>query len=41
MYSILTPYFGEDIIFTQKVLGLENDDGISVLYYLKKIYPGK
>jgi callose synthase len=30
----------EDVLYTRKALETENEDGISILYYLQKIYPG-
>eukprot|EP00250_Pteridium_aquilinum_P011202 c19900_g2_i1 orf=287-6166(-) len=38
-FSVLTPYFEEDVLFTRKGLEEENEDGVSILYYLQKIYP--
>lgn len=38
-FSVLTPYFEEDILFTHRGLEDENEDGVSILYYLQKIYP--
>lgn len=38
-FSVLTPYDGEEVVYTQKGLLLDNDDGVSILYYLQKIYP--
>ncbi|KAJ7537160.1 hypothetical protein O6H91_12G100700 [Diphasiastrum complanatum] len=38
-FSVLTPYYNEEIIYTKKTLHEENEDGISVLFYLQKIYP--
>ncbi|EFJ23784.1 glucan synthase like 4 [Selaginella moellendorffii] len=40
-FSVLTPYYSEDIVFTKEQLHLENEDGVSILFYLQKIYPGK
>ena len=38
--SVLTPYYTEEILYTRKALEEENEDGVSILYYLQKIYPG-
>ncbi|KAJ7537052.1 hypothetical protein O6H91_12G095000 [Diphasiastrum complanatum] len=38
-FSVLTPYYDEDVIFTKSQLYEENEDGISILFYLQKIYP--
>ena len=39
--SVLTPYYEEKILYTRKELEDKNDDGVSILFYLQKIYPGK
>ncbi|KAJ0816791.1 putative 1,3-beta-glucan synthase [Helianthus annuus] len=38
-FSVLTPYYKEDVLYSEEELDLENEDGISILYYLQKIYP--
>ncbi|KAM0048460.1 putative 1,3-beta-glucan synthase [Helianthus debilis subsp. tardiflorus] len=38
-FSVLTPYYKEDVLYSEEELDLENEDGISILYYLRKIYP--
>jgi len=38
-FSVLTPYYTEDVLFSLKELQLENEDGVSILFYLQKIYP--
>ncbi|MCO5574250.1 hypothetical protein L7F22_028032 [Adiantum nelumboides] len=38
-FSVLTPYYNEDVLFTRRALEEENEDGISILFYLQKIYP--
>ncbi|KAJ7965070.1 Callose synthase-like protein [Quillaja saponaria] len=38
-FSVLTPYYKEDVLYSDNELTKENEDGISVLFYLKKIYP--
>ncbi|KHM99634.1 Callose synthase 7 [Glycine soja] len=38
-FSVLTPYFKEDVLYSDEELNKENEDGISILFYLKKIYP--
>ncbi|KAK1258888.1 Callose synthase 7 [Acorus gramineus] len=38
-FSVLTPYFNEDVIYSQEELTKDNEDGISILFYLQKIYP--
>lgn len=38
--SVLTPYYKEDVLYSEDELHMENEDGISILFYLQKIYPG-
>ncbi|PON73092.1 Glycosyl transferase [Trema orientale] len=38
-FSVLTPYYKEDVLYTDEELTKENEDGISTLFYLQKIYP--
>ncbi|KAI3697348.1 hypothetical protein L6452_30307 [Arctium lappa] len=38
-FSVLTPYFEEDVLFSMDTLQKENEDGVSILFYLQKIYP--
>lgn len=38
--SVLTPYYKEEVLFSEKELHEENEDGITILFYLQKIYPG-
>jgi hypothetical protein len=37
----LTPYYNEPVLFSIKELEEENEDGVSTLFYLQKIYPGQ
>lgn len=37
-FSVLTPYYDEDVIYAKEMLRSENEDGISTLFYLQKIY---
>lgn len=37
-FSILTPYYDEDVLYKSDWLQRENEDGISTLFYLQKIY---
>lgn len=41
MISVLTPYYKEDVLYSDEELKKENEDGISILFYLQKIYPGE
>ncbi|KAK9030519.1 hypothetical protein V6N11_031945 [Hibiscus sabdariffa] len=38
-FSVLTPYYSELVRYTDDELNRENEDGISTLFYLQKIYP--
>eukprot|EP00262_Sarcandra_glabra_P021935 TRINITY_DN9468_c0_g4_i1.p1 TRINITY_DN9468_c0_g4~~TRINITY_DN9468_c0_g4_i1.p1 ORF type:complete len:1053 (+),score=151.44 TRINITY_DN9468_c0_g4_i1:292-3159(+) len=37
-FSVLTPYYSEEVIYSKENLRTENEDGISTLFYLQKIY---
>ena len=37
-FSILTPYYDEEVMYGKEMLRNENEDGISTLFYLQKIY---
>ncbi|KAL6538252.1 Callose synthase 12 [Orobanche gracilis] len=37
-FSVLTPYYSEDVLYSKEQLRSENEDGISTLYYLQTIY---
>ena len=41
MSSVLTPYYKEDVLYSEEELNKENEDGISILFYLQRIYPGE
>ncbi|XP_043691050.1 callose synthase 3-like isoform X2 [Telopea speciosissima] len=38
-FSVLTPYYIEDVLFSIRNLEEENEDCVSILFYLQKIYP--
>ncbi|KAG9129306.1 hypothetical protein Leryth_015685 [Lithospermum erythrorhizon] len=38
-FSVMTPYYSEETVFSKSDLELENEDGVSIVYYLQKIYP--
>ncbi|CAI5957562.1 unnamed protein product [Closterium sp. NIES-64] len=38
-FSVLTPYYSEDVMYGARQLNEENEDGVSILFYLQKIYP--
>ncbi|XP_052143710.1 callose synthase 3-like isoform X2 [Oryza glaberrima] len=38
-FSVLTPYYKEDVLFSSQALEDQNEDGVSILFYLQKIYP--
>lgn len=37
-FSVLTPYYNEEVLYNKEQLRTENEDGISTLYYLQTIY---
>ncbi|KAG5045976.1 hypothetical protein JHK86_015382 [Glycine max] len=37
--SVLTPYYSEETVYSKNDLEVENEDGVSIIYYLQKIYP--
>ncbi|KAF7805934.1 callose synthase 12-like [Senna tora] len=37
-FSVLTPYYSEEVLFSKEQLRTENEDGVSILYYLQTIY---
>ena len=39
--SVLTPYLEEEVLFSIDGLEMQNEDGVSILFYLQKIYPGR
>ncbi|KAK2977667.1 hypothetical protein RJ640_015664 [Escallonia rubra] len=38
-FSVFTPYYSETVLYSMSELLKRNEDGISVLFYLQKIYP--
>jgi hypothetical protein len=39
-FSVLTPYYNEEVIFSKQQLKEENEDGVTILFYLQRIFPG-
>ncbi|KAJ9136168.1 hypothetical protein P3X46_033272 [Hevea brasiliensis] len=37
-FSVLTPYYEEEVCFPKETLRRQNEDGISTIFYLQKIY---
>ncbi|KAL7608011.1 hypothetical protein Lser_V15G11057 [Lactuca serriola] len=37
-FSVLTPYYNEDVVYKKEQLLTQNEDGVSILYYLKTVY---
>lgn len=37
-FSVLTPYYNEDVVYSNGQLRTENEDGVFTLYYLQTIY---
>lgn len=38
-FSVFTPYYSETVLYSSTDLRSENEDGISTLFYLQKIFP--
>ncbi|KAE8037014.1 hypothetical protein FH972_009641 [Carpinus fangiana] len=38
-FSVFTPYYSETVLYSKAELQEKNEDGISLLFYLQKIYP--
>ncbi|XP_058198210.1 callose synthase 9 isoform X2 [Rhododendron vialii] len=38
-FSVFTPYYSEVVLYSLAELQKKNEDGISILFYLQKIYP--
>ncbi|KAF9686475.1 hypothetical protein SADUNF_Sadunf03G0162400 [Salix dunnii] len=38
-FSVLTPYCTEEVLFSLRDLEVPNEDGVSILFYLQKIFP--
>ncbi|KAK4258423.1 hypothetical protein QN277_007877 [Acacia crassicarpa] len=38
-FSVLTPYYTEEVLFSWRELESPNEDGVSILFYLQKIFP--
>ncbi|XVE54543.1 hypothetical protein DITRI_Ditri03aG0090100 [Diplodiscus trichospermus] len=38
-FSVFTPYYSETVLYSSKDLREENEDGISTIFYLQKIFP--
>ncbi|XVF38236.1 hypothetical protein REPUB_Repub20aG0082600 [Reevesia pubescens] len=37
-FSVLTPFYDEDVLYCEEILRTKNEDGIYILYYLQTIY---
>ncbi|TVU12311.1 hypothetical protein EJB05_45949, partial [Eragrostis curvula] len=38
-FSVMTPYYSEETVYSKGDLDLENEDGVSIIFYLQKIFP--
>ncbi|XP_062148060.1 callose synthase 5 isoform X3 [Alnus glutinosa] len=38
-FSVLTPYYSEETVYSKADLEMENEDGVSIIFYLQKIFP--
>lgn len=39
-FSVLTPYYEEEVVYSLKDLNTTNEDGITTLFYLQRVFPG-
>jgi callose synthase len=39
-FCVFTPYYSETVLYSMSELCVDNEDGISILFYLQKIFPG-
>ncbi|XP_058100552.1 callose synthase 12-like [Magnolia sinica] len=37
-FSVLTPYYSEDVLYSREQLRTDNEDGVSILFYLQKVF---
>jgi len=37
-FSVLTPYYNEEVLYSKEQLRTENEDGVSTIFYLQTIY---
>ncbi|XP_042448753.1 callose synthase 12-like isoform X1 [Zingiber officinale] len=37
-FSVLTPYYNEEVLYSKEQLQIETEDGISIIFYLQKVY---
>uniref|UniRef100_A0A7S0NMX1 1,3-beta-glucan synthase n=1 Tax=Calcidiscus leptoporus TaxID=127549 RepID=A0A7S0NMX1_9EUKA len=40
-WSVLTPFYSEDLLYSARELAAKNEDGVSVLYFLKTVHPSE
>eukprot|EP00257_Ricinus_communis_P024413 XP_015584611.1 callose synthase 1 isoform X3 [Ricinus communis] len=38
-FTVLTPYYDEEVLYSINLLERPNEDGVSILFYLQKIFP--
>ncbi|KAK1403845.1 1,3-beta-glucan synthase [Heracleum sosnowskyi] len=38
-FSVMTPYYSEETVYSRNDLEMDNEDGVSIIYYLRKIFP--
>ncbi|XP_065866870.1 callose synthase 5-like [Euphorbia lathyris] len=38
-FSVMTPYYSEETVYSKSDLEMDNEDGVSIIFYLQKIYP--
>nr|WJO13373.1 callose synthase 12 [Lilium hybrid cultivar] len=37
-FSVLTPYYNEEVVYSKEQIRTENEDGVSIIFYLQKIF---
>lgn len=38
-FSVMTPYYSEETVYSKGDLEMDNEDGVSIIFYLQKIFP--
>ncbi|XP_024540407.1 callose synthase 3 isoform X3 [Selaginella moellendorffii] len=38
-FSVLTPFYEEEVLYSKNVIEEPNEDGVSILFYLQNVYP--
>lgn len=38
--SVMTPYYNKETVYSKSDIDMENEDGVSIIFYLQNIFPG-